>query len=287
MSGDEDLAAGRYLLGHGDPELERLKLQATLIDPITRQFFRDAGIAPGMRVLDIGSGAGDVAMLTAELVGDTGAVLGVDLASASLTEARRRATDRSLRNVEFRQGDAAEMKFEHRFDALVGRYVLMFQSDPAAMLRKLSALVRPRGIIVFHEGDWGATNSYPPAPTYDRCSRWIQESVRLSGAEPRMGLKLYSTFIDAGLAAPSMRMESIVGGTSDLDDASVKNDRIGMFLQIVAEVTRTLLPAINRYGLASADEVSIDTLCARIYDEIKASGSVIVGRSEIGAWSRA
>ena len=49
-----------YELGHSDWELKRLQRQARLVDPFTMQFFRDAGVAPGMRILDFGSGAGDV-----------------------------------------------------------------------------------------------------------------------------------------------------------------------------------------------------------------------------------
>jgi ubiquinone/menaquinone biosynthesis C-methylase UbiE len=66
--------AGAYVLGHSDWELDRLRVQARLIDPITRRFFLDAGIVPGMRVLDVGSGAGDTAFLAAELVGARGEV---------------------------------------------------------------------------------------------------------------------------------------------------------------------------------------------------------------------
>ena len=47
-----------YVLGHSDRKLARLKVQARLIGPITRGFMRDSGIEPGMRVLDVGSGAG-------------------------------------------------------------------------------------------------------------------------------------------------------------------------------------------------------------------------------------
>jgi cyclopropane fatty-acyl-phospholipid synthase-like methyltransferase len=57
-----------YVLGHTGPELERLKAQAAIIDPITRRFFKAAGLESGMRVLDIGTGAGDVAFLAADLV---------------------------------------------------------------------------------------------------------------------------------------------------------------------------------------------------------------------------
>jgi 2-polyprenyl-3-methyl-5-hydroxy-6-metoxy-1,4-benzoquinol methylase len=125
-----------YALGHSDRELERLTAQARLLDPITRGFFRDAGIVPGMRVLDIGSGAGDVAFLAAEMVGETGEVIGVDRAATALGVASARADARSLRNVSFRAGEPGEMAFARPFDAVVGRYVLQHQGDPVTMLRK-------------------------------------------------------------------------------------------------------------------------------------------------------
>jgi ubiquinone/menaquinone biosynthesis C-methylase UbiE len=49
-----------------------------MLRPITERLLRSAGIEPGMRVLDIGCGAGDVSMLAAELVGSTGSVVGID-----------------------------------------------------------------------------------------------------------------------------------------------------------------------------------------------------------------
>jgi ubiquinone/menaquinone biosynthesis C-methylase UbiE len=59
------------VLGHSEAELRRLTFQAALIEPITRELLVDAGIAEGMRVLDVGTGRGDVAFLVAEIVGDT------------------------------------------------------------------------------------------------------------------------------------------------------------------------------------------------------------------------
>jgi ubiquinone/menaquinone biosynthesis C-methylase UbiE len=113
--------SGRYVLGHSYGELDRLVFQARLIEPITRRFFATAGIARGMRVLDIGSGVGDVAFLAAELVGDAGEVIGVDRAPAALEVARRRADSLAASNVTFLDGDPAEVMFDRPFDAIVGR----------------------------------------------------------------------------------------------------------------------------------------------------------------------
>jgi ubiquinone/menaquinone biosynthesis C-methylase UbiE len=127
-----------------------LRVQSRFVEPITRQFFQEAGISAGMRVLDVGSGAGDVAFLTANLVGETGEVIGADKSAAALTTARQRAGAKGLHNVSFREGDPTEIAFDRAFDAVVGRYVLLFQADPAGMLRALMKRhLRPGGLIVF------------------------------------------------------------------------------------------------------------------------------------------
>jgi len=201
-----------------------------------------------MRVLDIGSGAGDVAFLAAELVGD----------------------------VSFREGDPAELVFDRRFDAVVGRYVLLFQANAASMVRKVARHVRPGGLIVFHEPDWVGARAIPAAPIYDRCCAWIQEVFRLSGTDSNMAGRLFTTIVQAGLAAPTMRMQTfIAGGAASAD-----------FLQAVAEITASLAPAMERHGVAASEEIGLATLAERLKQEAAANGRVIVGRSEIGAWTR-
>jgi len=265
-----------YVLGHSERELERLGTQARLVDPITRHFFQAAGIVPGMRVLDVGSGAGHVALLAAEMVGDGGEIIGVDRAPAALAAARARAESRSVRHVTFLEGDPAEMVFDRPFDAVIGRYVLMFQNDSSAMLRKLAAHVRPGGTIVFHEPDWDGARSFPPAPTYDRCCRWIVETLRLLGNETRMGKKLHATFLAAGLAAPSVGLEAFIGGGAKGAEG----------LTLIADLVETMLPAMERVRVATADEAGLETLAVRMIHEAVANDSVIVGRYEIGAWCR-
>src|SRR5258706_3666871 len=267
----------QYVLGHSDREIERLKTQARLIDPITQRFFHEAGITPGMRVLDVGTGAGDVAFLAAEIVGDKGEVVGVDRVPAALETARARASARSLHNVIFREGDPGQMMFEQPFDAVIGRYVLQFQKDPATMLRTLARHARPGGVVTFHEIDWGGLGSAPPAPIYDRCCPCGVDALRLHGTETRMGSKLHSTFVAAGLSPPSMRLEALIGGGAN---------SLGL-LQLLADLVATLLPEMERLGVATAAEVGVGTLLERMRDEAIATSSVIFGHYQIGAWSRA
>jgi 2-polyprenyl-3-methyl-5-hydroxy-6-metoxy-1,4-benzoquinol methylase len=265
-----------YVLGHSERELERLGTQARMVDPMTRHFFQSAGIVPGMRVLDVGSGAGHVALLAAEMVGDGGEVVGVDRAPEALAVARARAESRPARRVTFLEGDPAQMTFDRPFDAVIGRYVLMFQQDPSAMLRGLAAHLRPGGTIVFHEPDLDGAGSFPPAPTYDRCRRWIAETLRLIGNETRMGKKLHATFVAAGLPAPTMGLEAFIGGGAAGADG----------IKLIADLVEIMLPAMERVRVTTAEEAELETLAVRMMREAVANDSVIVGRYEIGAWCR-
>jgi SAM-dependent methyltransferase len=266
---------GPYVLGHSDRELHRLSMQARLLNPITRQFVREAGIGKGMRVLDVGTGVGDVAFLAADVVGAKGEVVGVDRAPAALAAAKAQADARPLRNVTFHEGDATEMVFGKPFDAVIGRYVLLFQPDQGATLRKLALHLRPGGLIVFHEPDWESARSIPPAPTYDRCCQWIIETFHLAGTDTNMAGKLLPAFAAAGLPTPKMRMRTFIGGAAGCVD----------FLQAVAELIGAVLPTMEQLGVAMPAEVDYPTLAERLGREVTASGSVIIGRSEICAWS--
>ena len=125
-----------YALGRSDDEYARLTEQANFLRPLTERFFKKAGIAPGMKVLDVGSGVGDVAFLLAELVGLDGKVVGVDMDGAALEKARKRAEQLKLRNVEFLVGDIRTAALPGPFDAAVGRLVLLYCADPAAALAR-------------------------------------------------------------------------------------------------------------------------------------------------------
>lgn len=264
-----------YLLGHSEQELQRLTRQAKLVDPMTRRFFEGAGILPGMRVLDIGSGAGDVAFLAADLVGPAGQVVGVDRVRTALDTARARAGERAMNQVSFLEGDPARMTFDSPFDAVVGRYVLMFQEDPVAMLRGVAGHVRPGGIVVFHEIDWAGSRTLPGAPLYEACVEWIVRAIEDNGADPRMGIKLGSTFAAAGLPAPALALESLVGGGDDLER-----------IRFVTEIVGTLRERIERAGIASAVQIGLDTLAERVAEEATRNRSVLACRSEIAAWCR-
>ncbi len=106
-----DSASSEYVLGSSPRELARLGLQARILDGFSEAFLRNAGIEPGMHVLDVGCGAGDLTFLVADLVGPSGRVVGVDSSSDAVSAARARSKKAGLTHVEFIQADLSTGTF--------------------------------------------------------------------------------------------------------------------------------------------------------------------------------
>src|SRR5512138_1989932 len=193
-----------YILGHQDNELDRLIKQAQFYGDLTAHVLHLAGLRPGMRVLDIGCGAGDVSFLAAQFVGPKGTVIGVDRSAEATELAARRAASARLTNMQFLTCDLAEVMLAEPVDALIGRLVLMYFPDPAALLRRLLSFVKPGGIVAFHEMDMEAAKSEPVCELFDTSLWRIKETFRRAGVDIRTSLKLSRIFQEAGLPAPQM-----------------------------------------------------------------------------------
>ena len=257
-------------------EHARLKRQASLLDPLTERVWAAAGIAPGMRVLELGSGAGDVALLSARAVGPRGRVVGIerDPEAVDLTRARIRQT--WLGNVSFVQGDIStlELELEQSFDAVVGRLVLMHVADPAATLAHVSGFVRPGGIVCLHEIAPRAPLAAPQTPLFAEISRLICAALESAGASIDLAERLPAIFHAAGLAAPELRYERVAGG--------IEQSLTWWYRDLVTG----LLPAIQRAGLTTPEALELDTLADRLDAELWASGGIATLPPMIGAWSR-
>jgi SAM-dependent methyltransferase len=264
-----------YALGHSSQELDRLTFQGTVLAPYTRQFLTEAGMRPGMRVLDVGSGTGDVAFLAADLVGSTGYVLGVDRSAAAVERAGARLLQRNLQNVGFELGDPARMEFEAPFDAIIGRFVLMYQDNPTSSLRSLMRHLRADGLVAFQELDWTTCRSWPAVPVFDQTAGWVAEALRGSGARPELGLEMHSLFLDCGLPAPRMRADNIISG----------EESSPVYL-LVAEAARSLLPALQEQNIASPAQVQIESLADRMRAGVIAKRGVATSYGLVGAWAR-
>src|ERR1041385_5747967 len=128
-----------------------------------RQTVERLQLARGARVLDVCCGSGASAIPAAEIIGPTGAVVGVDLAENLLALARSKAEERGLNNVEFRSGDMTQLPFdEGSFDVVVCVFGIFFVPDMEAALRELRRVVRNGGKVAITS--WGP-RFFEPANT--------------------------------------------------------------------------------------------------------------------------
>jgi len=265
-----------YVLGSTDPERHRLVRQAQALHAITHDAFRAAGIVPGMRVLDIGCGAGDVAMIAANLVGRAGTVVALDRDPQNLAFARERAEQANLPNIEFRESDILHFADAAKpFDAIVGRYILLFLPDRVAALRHLLTSLRPGGIVAFIEPDFSLPfRSEPPAPLYSKATEWARAVIRANHVNMDSGPGLLRVFREAGLVRTKMDCRTILGGGTESE-----------VYELFTAVLRSLLPAIAAHKIATREEVDIDTLEQRIRAEATELGSVLFGYTNFAAWA--
>ena len=269
---------GNYILGQSEYEYERLTFQAKIVRPFTDKFFRFAGVSPGMRVLEIGSGMGDVAFLVGEIVGPGGWVLGVDQDAAGLEKARERSRQQGCSSwVSFEASNLAEFDSADQFDAIVGRYILLYQQDPGVIIRRLLKFLKPGGIVVFHEMDFAnAHSSDPPCAFWDEIYGLLSEAFRRSGNPPDYGRRVAGAFLDAGLPFPTVLAESVTGGGHD-----------SYLYRWIANTLISVTPRLEQMGLALPEGVTADkTLARRLEDEVVAAGSQILGPIQFGAWTR-
>ena len=158
----DEIKTRPYLLGHTRNELQRLEFQGRYWGAISLEVLRQAGIAPGMRVLDLGCGAGDFSLLAANLVGPSGSVLGIDRSPAAVKRATERAALSNARQVRFQVSDVESINLSLEFDAVIGRFVLMYVADPTTTLRRMIDRLTPGGIVAFIEARHGCGPLDPP-----------------------------------------------------------------------------------------------------------------------------
>ncbi len=269
-----------YALGRSSEETRRLQEQDQMLKPFTRRLFEQAGIGAGMKVLDVGSGAGDVALLLAEMVGPGGIVVGVEKNPAILDTARSKVTAAGWSNVTFLAENVESIELDGEFDAIVGRLVLMYLRSPAGVLRRLVQHLRPGGIVAFQEPDFAPTralhvSAHPPCHLWEQTCHWIVETFHRTGVPMRMGLDMYITFLDAELPPPHLEYGALIGAGANWSG-----------YEYLAGIVRSMLPLLLDFGIATAEEVAVETLAERLRAEVLSQRAVVRGMEFVSAWAR-
>jgi len=265
-----------YALGHSSAEVQRLKNQGDMLRPITERLLRSAGIDAGMRVLDLGCGAGDVSMLTAELVGPAGFVVGIDRSQEVLNVARKRAEEAGLRQISFVRASVEHFSVDEPFDLVIGRYILVHQPDPVALLRTAARLVRPGGALAFHEVRMGSnTESFPYVPLWNLTTNLVRIALKSSVPNYDGADRVAEHFSEAGLPYPKLFCEELVGGSAE-----------SPLYGALAELLQAVQPQLERMKITKAETIVTEGLESRLRDAVVAARGQIYGPAQVCAWAR-
>jgi SAM-dependent methyltransferase len=262
-------------MGYTQRERRRLALQAMVLNPLTSDFLARAGLTSGMKVLDLGCGVGDVALIAARLVGSRGRVTAIDLDGDALNIARARADEEGFSQIQFAQANIAERHGAEPYDAVIGRHILIHAADPLGVLRQAASQIHPQGIVAFQEYDLSSpTPTRPVKPLYDKTFQLVVDlftRVNVAG----IGLGLHQLFLDAGLANVKSRAEFTLDGGRDCP-----------FFEWIAETIRSLAPRLEATGIATAKELELDTLAERLRDEAVAIGGCVPSPVLVGTFGQ-
>jgi 2-polyprenyl-3-methyl-5-hydroxy-6-metoxy-1,4-benzoquinol methylase len=266
----------RYVMGHDDRERRRLSLQASILNPLSDQLLRRAGLSPGLHVLDIGCGIGELSMVAARLVGRRGRVTGVDIDEQALALAAARAREQGLDHIDFVHSDIGAYRTDASYDAVIGRHILLHTPDPRVVVGMAHSLLNRGGVAVFQEFDFSVVHHpFPEALLYERMLE-IFRAFFAKAAHGNIGTRLFQLLIDAGFPSPECRAEYPMDGGAD-----------SPFYEWLAESFRSILPRAEALGLVRSDEAAdIDSLAARLREQAISQGSCVPGPAMVGCFAR-
>jgi len=169
-------------------ELERLQAIERVFDPASRRRIEATGIASQWQCLEVGAGAGSMMQWMAEVVGESGRVVAVDLDT-------RFVANCAAANVEVLEGDIRDLSLEgNTFDLIHTRYVLIHLSKVQAVLSKLWSWVKPGGWLVLEEPDFAVARAIAGEETacesVNRVNQAIEKMFALRGFDYALGSKI-------------------------------------------------------------------------------------------------
>jgi hypothetical protein len=151
--------------------------------------------------------------------------------------------------------------------------VLMYQPDAVKAVQKLAAALKPGGLIVFQEHDSSMVPaSLVPLPLHERVHGWMWKTVEREGANVHMGFDLASVLEQAGLTVEQVRAEAVVQTRTTQ--------------RALEPIIRAMIPRIVEKGVASEEEIDVETLDQRLTEERERVNATYVSDMVFGAWAR-
>lgn len=216
MTSDQLTDAGSYRFGKfqkNAEELGRLKMQATVAIGTEREIWKNAGLNPGMSVLDLACGPG---FISCELAKQTvsGHVTGVDISEELIAVAHQAKVSEKIENVSFSTGNVYELTLpENSFDFVYARFVFQHLEKPQLALANIRKVLKPGGILCVLDIDDNWTSFSPESDAFIKFIRKAGAGQKRKGGNRMIGSQLFGLLNAAGFKTVSTRIHPLTTET--------------------------------------------------------------------------
>ena len=186
-----------------ESNLERQRLLAKVLNPLTSPFLARVSVPQNARCLDVACGIGETTRLIRSAMPSVRECIGLELDAALITEAKRHVDGLAVR---FEHGDARSIPFaDGSFDFVFARYLMMHLPEPETVIREMMRVTRKGGTVMLVEPDFSFQASHPPSWAYER----LPELLRALLPDPFIGRKLGHMLREA--EANEVHMDAVLG----------------------------------------------------------------------------
>ena len=250
---------------------ERLKLLARIMHASTAALFDRAGLAPGLKCLEIGCGSGDMSIELARRVGPNGHVLAVDIDDTKIELARQEAAQLKVGNIEFRWLDIRASDLTAAFDVVYARFLLTHLSEPDSVVALIRRLLKPGGLIILEDIDFSGHFVYPESAAFNRYHELYCAVVGRRGGNPNIGPQLPLLLRQNGFEHIQVSVVQPMGL-----DGEVKT--------ITPVTLENIAEAVIQENLATREEIS--TLVRELYDFVASPETLAGVPRVVQTWAR-
>lgn len=188
-----------YVIAGGEEGKKRLDILSEAVEDTTKNLFRKVELTEGLTCLDIGCGGGNVSFILADIVGENGKVLGIDLDEKIINLARQDCQEKKIRNVDFLKADVQSFSNEYHYDIIYSRFLLTHLSNPHTILQQMFNLLKPGGRMIIEDIEFSGHFSYPICSAFQQYVQTYQKVVKQKGGDPDIGPKLPHLLKEVGL----------------------------------------------------------------------------------------
>lgn len=232
-------------------------------EPVSQWMVDAIDPQPGHRVLELAAGPGDTGFLAAELIEPGGTLISSDLVEEMVDQARARAAELGVTNVEFRTIDAEWIDLPTAdLDGVLARWGYMLLADPATALRETRRVLRPGGRLALAAWADPAQNPWASAPTAELIAMEAIEPPDLD--EPNMFAfrdpqRIVALLEETGFEEIVVEQVAIVYRYPSLDD----------WWDTMLDVSTSLARAVGALTPAQRDDLreAVDARLARYVDD--------------------